>query len=98
MASLLVFCAAVRYDRVPSRVNLRYRAVPTQEIWVEKKQKRQLRPRSRAGRSEPRLEQPLRERILTAALSAFMDRGYGGTSTLPIATPGNLSKREPFPP
>lgn len=37
---------------------------------------------------------PLRERILSAAFSAFMEKGYAGTSTLEIATRAKVSKRE----
>jgi AcrR family transcriptional regulator len=37
---------------------------------------------------------PLRARILEAAFSAFMERGYAGTSTLEIATRAHASKRE----
>ena len=39
-------------------------------------------------------EAPLRARILEAAFSAFMERGYAGTSTLEIATRARASKRE----
>jgi AcrR family transcriptional regulator len=35
-----------------------------------------------------------RERILTAAFQAFMERGYAATSTLEIATRARVSKRE----
>src|SRR5579862_4141024 len=35
-----------------------------------------------------------RERILNAAMSAFMERGYAGSSTLDIATCARVSKRE----
>jgi AcrR family transcriptional regulator len=35
-----------------------------------------------------------RERILTAAFKAFMERGYAATSTLEIATRARVSKRE----
>ena len=35
-----------------------------------------------------------RERILTAAFNAFMERGYAATSTLEIATRARVSKRE----
>jgi AcrR family transcriptional regulator len=35
-----------------------------------------------------------RERILSAAFSAFMDAGYAATSTLEIATRARVSKRE----
>lgn len=37
---------------------------------------------------------PLRERVLNAAFSAFMEKGYEGTSTLEIATRAKVSKRE----
>ncbi len=37
---------------------------------------------------------PLRERVLSAAFSAFMEKGYEGTSTLEIATRAKVSKRE----
>ena len=37
---------------------------------------------------------PLRARILQAAFSAFMERGYAETSTLEIATRAHASKRE----
>jgi AcrR family transcriptional regulator len=36
----------------------------------------------------------LRERILHAAFSLFMERGYAGTSTLAIATRARVSKRD----
>jgi AcrR family transcriptional regulator len=39
-------------------------------------------------------EAPVRDRILSAAFSAFMERGYAGTSTLDIATRAKVSKRE----
>jgi AcrR family transcriptional regulator len=38
--------------------------------------------------------QPVRERILGAAFSAFMEKGYAGTSTLEIASRAKVSKRE----
>jgi AcrR family transcriptional regulator len=37
---------------------------------------------------------PKRERVIGAALSAFMERGYEGASTLEIATRAKVSKRE----
>ena len=37
---------------------------------------------------------PLRERVLNAAFSAFMEKGYAATSTLEIATRAKVSKRE----
>src|SRR5689334_12808776 len=36
----------------------------------------------------------VRERILTAAFEAFVERGYAATSTLEIATRARVSKRE----
>jgi AcrR family transcriptional regulator len=39
-------------------------------------------------------QKPLRARILEAAFSAFMERGFAETSTLEIATRARLSKRE----
>jgi len=43
----------------------------------------------------PAVEQlPLRERILNAAFSSFMEKGYAGTSTLDIATRAKVSKRD----
>jgi AcrR family transcriptional regulator len=39
-------------------------------------------------------ETPARRRILEAAFSAFMERGYAETSTLEIATRARVSKRE----
>jgi AcrR family transcriptional regulator len=39
-------------------------------------------------------EPPARQRILEAAFSAFMERGFADTSTLEIATRARVSKRE----
>jgi len=39
-------------------------------------------------------EAPIRQRILEAAFSAFMERGFAETSTLEIATRARASKRE----
>jgi AcrR family transcriptional regulator len=39
-------------------------------------------------------EAPVRQRILAAAFSAFMERGFAETSTLEIATRAKASKRE----
>src|SRR5215468_353794 len=39
-------------------------------------------------------EAPVRQRILEAAFSAFMERGFAETSTLEIATRAKASKRE----
>jgi AcrR family transcriptional regulator len=44
--------------------------------------------------SDVSTEAPVRHRILSAAFSAFMERGYAGTSTLDIATRAKVSKRE----
>jgi AcrR family transcriptional regulator len=48
-----------------------------------------------ASRVEPYLnsETPMRDRVLSAAFSAFMERGYEGASTLDIATRAKVSKR-----
>src|SRR4051794_37159396 len=43
---------------------------------------------------EDRDEAAVRERILGAAFSAFMEAGYAATSTLEIATRARVSKRE----
>ena len=40
------------------------------------------------------VEPPARQRILDAAFSAFMERGFAETSTLEIATRARVSKRE----
>src|SRR5262245_5479462 len=42
---------------------------------------------------EPNNESPARQRILEAAFSAFIERGYSETSTLEIATRAHVSKR-----
>jgi AcrR family transcriptional regulator len=47
-----------------------------------------------AGGPEVEPARPARERILGAAMSAFAERGYAGTSTLEIATRARVSKRE----
>jgi AcrR family transcriptional regulator len=49
-----------------------------------------------APRGAPELssEAPVRDRVLSAAFSAFMERGYEGASTLDIATRAKVSKRE----
>jgi AcrR family transcriptional regulator len=51
-----------------------------------------------AAKPVPRAEQAgetaVRERILDAAFSAFMERGFAETSTLEIATRARVSKRE----
>jgi AcrR family transcriptional regulator len=49
-----------------------------------------------AGRAEPAKtsESSVRDRILLAAFTVFMDYGYAGASTLEIATRARVSKRE----
>jgi AcrR family transcriptional regulator len=51
------------------------------------------RPASKQ-RAEDSDETPARQRILDAAFSAFMERGFAATSTLEIATRARVSKRE----
>jgi AcrR family transcriptional regulator len=48
---------------------------------------------AKPGREEAE-EIPARQRILDAAFSAFMERGFAETSTLEIATRARVSKRE----
>jgi len=57
--------------------------------------KKPSRPRAprRAAASVAEADPP-RERILDAAMCAFMERGYAETSTLEIATRARVSKRE----
>jgi AcrR family transcriptional regulator len=45
-------------------------------------------------RADAASETSVRERILSAAFGAFMERGYSGASTLEIATRAKVSKRE----
>jgi AcrR family transcriptional regulator len=47
-----------------------------------------------ARRAAASLQKPLRDRVLGAAFSAFMEKGYADTSTLEIATRARVSKRE----
>ncbi len=54
---------------------------------------------ARTGKSPPRApdvhaDDPVRSRVMGAAFSAFMERGYEGASTLDIATRARVSKRE----
>ncbi len=49
--------------------------------------------RNRSAAVRPR-SRPQRARILEAAFTAFMRRGFAATSTLDIATAANVSKRE----
>jgi AcrR family transcriptional regulator len=44
--------------------------------------------------ADPPSKSPLRERVLNAAFSAFMEKGYAAASTLEIATRAKVSKRE----
>ena len=44
--------------------------------------------------ARPESQEPLRERILNAAFSSFMEKGYAATSTLEIATRAKVSKRD----
>jgi AcrR family transcriptional regulator len=49
------------------------------------------------GRAKPRTREqhePLRQRVMEAALATFMDKGFAGTSTLDIASRANISKRD----
>ena len=50
--------------------------------------------RSTKPPAEPEEPRPVRSRILEAAFSAFMERGFAETSTLEIATRARASKRE----
>jgi AcrR family transcriptional regulator len=50
--------------------------------------------RSTKPPAEPEEQRPVRARILEAAFSAFMERGFAETSTLEIATRARASKRE----
>jgi AcrR family transcriptional regulator len=52
------------------------------------------RPKPRKPRSPVASETRTRERILNAAFSAFMEKGYANTSTLEIATRAKVSKRD----
>lgn len=51
------------------------------------------RPKSRKSEGGPS-KLPVRERVLNAAFSVFMEKGYAATSTLEIATRAKVSKRE----
>jgi AcrR family transcriptional regulator len=51
--------------------------------------------RLKPGKSaDPPSKSPLRERVLNAAFSTFMEKGYTAASTLEIATRAKVSKRE----
>ena len=51
-------------------------------------------PTRRKSELPPPSQASVRERILNAAFSAFMEKGYARTSTLEIATRAKVSKRE----
>lgn len=54
-----------------------------------------IKTRLKSGRpADPPSKSPLRERVLNAAFSAFMEKGYAAASTLEIATRAKVSKRE----
>jgi len=61
-----------------------------QEVFLAKRAKAAKKRRS----AKTATESPARERILCAALAAFIERGYAETSTLEIATRARVSKRE----
>ena len=49
------------------------------------------------GRGKPAArerQEPLRQRVMEAALASFMDKGFAGASTLDIASRANVSKRD----
>jgi AcrR family transcriptional regulator len=53
------------------------------------------RSKTARGRApDVRADEPVRGRVINAAFSAFMERGYEGASTLEIATRAKVSKRE----
>src|SRR6266481_7433619 len=54
-----------------------------------------IKTRRKSGKlADPSFKSPLRERVLNAAFSAFMEKGYAAASTLEIATRAKVSKRE----
>jgi AcrR family transcriptional regulator len=53
-----------------------------------------MKSRSTLKQRQEEEEPPVRRRILEAALSAFRESGYAGTSTREIATRAHVSKRE----
>jgi AcrR family transcriptional regulator len=53
--------------------------------------KTRVKPKRSADTSS---KSPLRERVLNAAFSTFMEKGYAAASTLEIATRAKVSKRE----
>src|SRR5579862_4933596 len=50
--------------------------------------------RGRAKLRTPEQHEPLRQRVMEAALASFMNKGFAGTSTLEIASRANISKRD----
>src|SRR5947209_15674840 len=63
-------------------------------IWYQVKGKTMVTKRIAKQRPAAAEETPARQRILEAAFSAFMERGFAETSTLEIATRARASKRE----
>ncbi|MGB6394616.1 MAG: TetR/AcrR family transcriptional regulator C-terminal domain-containing protein [Bradyrhizobium sp.] len=54
-----------------------------------------VKTRLKSGKpADASFKSPLRERVLNAAFSAFMEKGYAAASTLEIATRAKVSKRE----
>jgi AcrR family transcriptional regulator len=65
--------------------------VPIARIFFVKTESRQS-PRRPTGKTDP--DHPIRARILQAAFAAFQEHGFGGASTLEIASRAKVSKRE----
>src|SRR5712671_5779294 len=63
-------------------------------VWYQVKGKTMVTKRIAKQRPAAVEETSARRRILEAAFSAFMERGYAETSTLEIATRARVSKRE----
>src|SRR5207253_475881 len=82
---LHLFDRSVPCSTIP--VKLWYQQVPSQGTGMAAKQV--VKPQT-----EEADEAPVRQRILEAAFSAFMERGFAETSTLEIATRARASKRE----
>jgi len=68
--------------------HIRYDIVPTQEDSLPNTKKRS------ATAVTPALDDPLFDRIIGAAFTIFMAKGYAGTSMLEIATRAKISKRD----
>lgn len=75
---------------VIDRTTLRYEQLPLQEVCV-KKAKTDSAPEINAPLPEP---SPMRERIVYAAVAAFLERGYPNVSMLEIATRARISNRD----